>query len=404
MAFENIRLKYSNFTVKDGYFFTFVHDNDMLFKKNTEGDVVFTYPLDTALDSSVFYTCCDGINFWTLQRPGTDEYRIIKKWRIEGFICKLIRTYTFGDTENLYDVDAFSIEDFCSTLSTDLPVGSAYITLPTSFIYDIPVGTIVTIGPDENGFYEEVTVTGTLSDNKFGLDFYTTLPHSENEDLSFVKNFWLFNNYTGTLVSPSLVRYNLAADILDYSLESDAFNNVTGCTFYIDDEHTSYLLYVYGTVLRFFNIVTKEVDKSFTMDNIRINGTTVIPVYGLEVEGDTVYRLQKYMKYFETDHSQSTYNYQCSTLRSFVDSISMEVYPKILPSNGVSTSEVTTVIQDQYGDPARYKVAHVSDDDSTGYMTIEKPMTDLQGVARTYYRAGLSVREVTITSLATQYD
>jgi hypothetical protein len=127
-------------------------------------------------------------------------------------------------------------------------------------------------------------------------------------------------------------------------------------------------------------------------------------VYGLEVEGDTVYRLQKYMKYFETDHSQSTYNYQCSTLRSFVDSISMEVYPKILPSNGVSTAEVTTIIQDQYGEPAQYKVAHVSDDDSTGYMTIDKPLTNLQGVAKTYYRAGLSVREVTITSLATQYD
>jgi hypothetical protein len=406
MSFENIKLKYSNFAIRGGYFFTFVHDNDILFKKNTEGDVVFTYPLDTSLeDSEIIDMCCDGINFWTLQEGTSANYRVIKKWRLESHLCKLIDTLSFGNVSNYYESESFSIESFCSILAEELPIGSTYITLPESFTTNIPVGTVITIGPNVDGFHEEVTVTGTISSNVYGLDFYTSMPHVAGEDVSFVNNFWMFNNYKGIIEDPSLMRYNLVNSEWDYTVEDDSFDSTTGSVFYIDtDNNNYYILYVYGTVLRFFNIDTKEIDKSFTMDNIRTDGTTIIPIYGLDIEGDTVYRLQNYMKYFETNYSQATYNYQCSTLRSFVDSISMELYPKILPSNGISLAEVTTIIQDQYGNPSQYKAAHLSDDDTTGYLTIEKPLTNLQGVATSYYRAGLSVREVTVTSLATQYD
>jgi hypothetical protein len=110
------------------------------------------------------------------------------------------------------------------------------------------------------------------------------------------------------------------------------------------------------------------------------------------------------MTYYGTDYSLSTYNYQCTPIRSFIDSVSMEVYPKILPSNGTSISTVKTAMQDQYGEPAQYKAAHLSDDDDYGYLTIDTPLTNLEGVATSYYRAGLEVRQVTITALATQYD
>lgn len=406
MAYTNIKLKYSNFTIKDGYFYSFIHDNDIFYKKNTEGDVVFTYPLDTSLEGSeVLEVCYDGINFWTLQVGSSDTKCIIKKWRIENYICKLKDTYTFGDSSSYYQSSTVSIEAFSSSLANDLPFGSTFFTLPSTFKHSIPTGSLITIGPNAAGLYEEVTVTGTIYNNTYGLDFYTSTEHFEGESVAFVTNFWMFNAYKGTSVSPSLMRYSLANKEWDYILEDDSFDSTTGSIFYVDEvSNHKYLLYVYGTALRFFNIDTKEVEKAFTMDNIKTNGTTVIPIYGLEIENDTVYRLQKFTKYFETDYSLTTYNYQCSTLRSFVDSISMEIYPKILPSNGMSLAEVTTIIQDQYGDPAQYKVAHISDDDSTGSVTIEEPLTNLQGVATSYYRAGLSVRAVTVTALATQYD
>lgn len=404
MAYENIKLMYANFTLKDGYFYSFMHTNNVLYKKNTEGDVVFTYPLDATLGNVVLDTFCDGINFWTLQADTTTNYRLIKKWRLESYMCKLITTYKFGSTSNLYNTGTFSIEAFCSTLDEELPIGSTYITLPDSFVWDIPLGTVVTIGPNEDGFHEDVTVTGTITKNVFGLDFYTSLNFSKGANISFVNNLWLFNNYNGTVAAPCLIRYSLINNESDYILEDESFSSTTGSTFYVDADYNCYILYAYGTALRFFNIENKEMEKAFTMDNIRVNGTTINTIYGLEVENDTLYRLQNNMKYFGVDYSQSTYNYQCSTLRSFVDSISMEIYPKILPSNGISLAEVTTIIQDQYGNPSQYKVAHLSDDDDTGYITTTQPLTNLQGVATSYYRAGLSVREVTIVSLATQYD
>lgn len=408
MAYENIKLKYANFTINGGYFFTFTHTNDVMYKKNTRGNTVFTYPLDTSLSNiPVLEVCCDGINFWTLQAGSTatvSNVRVIRKWRIDRNICKLINTFTFGNATEYFTSDTFAIEASCDYLLDDILSGSTYLTLSPTFSQEVPAGTVLTIGPNSDGFCEEVTVTGTIFSNTFGLDFYTSLDHSAGEAVSFVTNLWLFNNYKGVVLSPLLLRYNLINCEFDYSLVDPSFTSMGSSTFYRDAENTNYILYVYGTALKFFNVDQKETVKSFTMDNIRVDGSTVIPIYGLEVENDTLYRLQNYMKYFEVNYSMSTYNYQCSTLRPFVDSISMEVYPKILPANGVSEATVTTIIQDQYGDPAQYKVAHISDDDSSGYLTITTPLTNLQGVAISYYRAGLSVRSATITALATQYD
>lgn len=405
MAYENIRLKHYNFTIKDGYFFHFSHTNDILYQKNTSGGVVFTYPLTTSLGNIVVKDLCwDGVNFWTLQQHTSSTGTIIKKWRVVGAVCNLISSHVFGDTFNYYSSSTFSIESFGGVLGQALPYGSTSITLSGILAQGVPAGSVLTIGPNVDGFYEEVTVTGTLSVNNYGLDFFTSLDHLSGEPVSFVNNLWLFNNYTGTSLQGSLQCYNMVnKSWIKVIMDSD-FSNITGSTFYIDSYSNYYILYVFGTSVRFFNIITGVVDKTLLIDNIKVNGTTVIPVYGLEVVDDTLYRLQNFMKYYGVDYSQSTYNYQCTPIRSFVDSISMEVYPKILPSNGVNIATIKVAIQDQYGDPAQYKVAHLSDDDDYGYITTTAPLTNLQGVATSYYRAGLTARKATITALATQYD
>lgn len=143
------------------------------------------------------------------------------------------------------------------------------------------------------------------------------------------------------------------------------------------------------------------------MDNIQSDNTTVIPVYDIDVFGSDLYRLQKKAMYYQHDYLWSTYNYQVSPLRSFIDFITVEADPRILPANGRNVSIITSVTLDQYGDGVINKPITFTDDDPVGFITTETVYTDVfngTGEAKTVYKAGVDLRTVTITAKATQYD
>ncbi|MHA2219115.1 MAG: hypothetical protein ACXACY_24620 [Candidatus Hodarchaeales archaeon] len=145
------------------------------------------------------------------------------------------------------------------------------------------------------------------------------------------------------------------------------------------------------------------------MDNIRINQSTVIPVYDLSATNRTLYRLQDEATYYGTDNQDwgTKYNYQITPLRSFVDSITVTAYPDILPSNGINISDITGSVLDQYGNGVIYKPVFWTEDDDYGYITNTTTYTDLffgTGSTTTFYTAGIQNRAVTITGRTTQYD
>jgi hypothetical protein len=143
------------------------------------------------------------------------------------------------------------------------------------------------------------------------------------------------------------------------------------------------------------------------IDNIKIDGITIIPIYSLSVDGNNIYRLQLDANYFGANYTWATYNYVLSTIRRFITTISVSSYPTILPNNGTNVSTITALINDQYGDGAVFKPVFFTDTDPVGFITINPAYTDpvfATGQAVTYYKAGITPATVTIEGTVTQYD
>jgi len=144
-----------------------------------------------------------------------------------------------------------------------------------------------------------------------------------------------------------------------------------------------------------------------TMDNLKVDNTTVIPIYALSYYDGTLYRLQISANYYGTNYTWSTYNYVVSTAKSFMDSMTVTAYPTILPADGRNVSEITCIVLDQYGNGKINSPVTFTDDDDYGYITINPQNTDYyygNGESVTYYKAGVDIHSVTITVTATQYD
>jgi len=164
--------------------------------------------------------------------------------------------------------------------------------------------------------------------------------------------------------------------------------------------------YDYGTV-RYPPPTTPYYD-IMNIDNIRTNQSTIIPVTDISYSTGNLYRLQDEGTYYGTDNDWgSQYNYVCSPVRSFIDAITIEAYPVILPANGRNMAEVNCVVLDQYSNGAINRPIFFTDNDDYGYITINPKYTDYihgTGEAITYYRSGVDVHTVTIQGTVTQYD
>ena len=527
MANENIKFPRANMAVRDQYFYYCDERNDTLNVRLSGGDTAFVYPFETSIGSNPVKSLeYDGNFFWTLQQGADSIDSIVKKWVIENYICKLVAVIYLNHTdEDNFSCNTFSLEYYNTTLSKSVSKHSTCIEI-TSNYEKIESGTILTIGPNEEGLYENVTVTGTLNNDAiFGLDFYTFNSYPSGTDVYFAKSLWLLNDYyhkqlDGGLYEVSIHNiganegvpilytnywagsrsnmtgnweYVLASNVYLlpglYSTTFDAYDNdssgemglriegpelidvlatntggdswvsqsgdfniVTAGYYDIkgrqmvdsgwfwgvsnvsieasiiskknyvignvlqDEDYKSviascfydtgveqYILYVVGTTLRFFNINNKLNEMSLLMDNRRTDNT-LIPIQDIRIEGDTLYRLQLGASYYGADYSWSTYNYQPSTLRSFIDSVTIDVNPKILPSNGINVAEITVSVRDQYNNPSQYKPVILEDSDDVGFITLSKPYTNLLGVATSYYKAGVVPDVVTLTVIITQYD
>ena len=65
-------------------------------------------------------------------------------------------------------------------------------------LYKIDVATELILGPNKDGDWEEVTVTGTVGDHEVQLNFFTLYDYEYGDSINFTKTFYLFNNYSVT--------------------------------------------------------------------------------------------------------------------------------------------------------------------------------------------------------------
>ena len=143
------------------------------------------------------------------------------------------------------------------------------------------------------------------------------------------------------------------------------------------------------------------------IDNVKKNQSTIIPIYAIDIEGDNLYRLQKDATYFGIDYTWTTYNFQISPLRSFIDFITIDADSHILPATGRNTTVVRSLVFDQYGNGVVYKPVSFVEDDPVGFMTSATVYTDFfygTGTAITGYTSGTALRVVNIVGSVTQVD
>jgi len=414
MAYENIRHRYPHMVFSDGYFYMFDHTKEVLFCFLQDGRTAFTYPLiGGTLDYQVNSAEFDGFYFWTIEDTGTYRMRI-KKWYIENDHCILEDTFDFiNDAQHRYQSSAFTVEYYNNTLSTTVSGGSETLYFNTKVDY-LDAGDVIKLGPNQDGKHETVTVTGTIGDYAAGINFFTTYEYAEDDPANCTQNIWMFNNYNGLSATGALYKFKYDGTYITHYADAEYYG-ITCCTFskvtratHIDDVST--LLYVRATTLKFLNLDDLSLYTSMTIDSIRSNGVTIIPIYDLAVYGDVIYRLQNRTMYYGVDYvftdppgDQGVYNYVLSPILNYIDSITVDADPRILPSNGVNQSVITAAVYDQYGEPYTYGPVSFTDDDPVGFINQPESHTWGDGVAEVYYRAGLDVRTTNIEATATIY-
>lgn len=257
---NNIKLAKQNFVVVGGYFYTFDEAQDALLQKTDDGNTAFSYPLDTLLTGQVYSLEHDGVDFWTLQDGNTNEV-VIKRWRIDNYVCKLQETFTFSpDASHNYVVDTFTLAHYHTYFTTTASGGSSSIYIDKySDSPDIIEGATLYLGPNSNGESEEVVVSGTI----FGgvnITPNTTYTYSDGDPIHFHTHLWLFNNYNGTDSSTgALYKFDSHTGAYLTKYAGGQYKNITASTFYTIPSFVEYgpvdsLTYIKGTNALFVDV------------------------------------------------------------------------------------------------------------------------------------------------------
>lgn len=395
MSYENIKSKFPHFTYISPYYYVFDNNLNILLKKTSNGGISFTYPINGDITEAEIISCeHDGFYFWTLQN--VSDTLQIKKFIIDNFICYELNTFILDDNLGLnttFDSECFTIEHYKTTFSGNLSSGNSYIPM-NNYYEDISVGTVLNLGPNSTGNFESVTVTGTLYNNLVGLNFYTQYSYNDNDPISFSNSLLLFNNYRNRDVGGAVYKFSTNDFSYIERVDIDDVYQVTACTF-AKYQVSSYIFYIKQSNLRIADI-DFNMYKTSNIDTVKTDDVSFFTVYDLAVLYPEVIRLQKGSNYFDVDIVQSTYNFITSPLTPLLDSVSLGIWPKILPNDGISTVELKVIAADQFSDPLISAEVNIIDDDNIGFVTISKTYTDKDGEAISYYKSGIDPRTVTI--------
>lgn len=302
-----------------------------------------------------------------------------------------------------------SVEGYNTTLCSGVIVNDNHICV--NDYYDTVIsGADVRVGPTSSGTYQYKYITSVS-----GSKLYTDSSFSDNvlsgTAVEIANSVWVFNDYSFESSDPGSL-YRFTANDISYLGHYDdiEYAGIGASTFLSDAvkafkvNDTPALVYVKSTNLKFMDVRNLSNVEFMTMDNIRTDGTTVLPIYDLSVYNDVAFRLQDEATYYGVNNTWSNYNYQVSPIRRFVDSITVAADSSILNSDGVSVVDISSTVFDQYNDPVFFKLVFFEDDNDGGYMTISPSFTASNGVAKSAYRSGTTPAHVTITATATQND
>lgn len=409
---ENIKLKRNHFTLVDGYFYFFDDETNVLFQKTADSSTSFSFPLDTLLNNEVYSLEYDGVNFWTLEQASTESL-MIKRWEIENYICKQKQVINleagFG---HKYNAEAFTVEHYHTTITGAVTAGDTRLEV-AEYWDKVSSGMTITIGPNTDGFKETLNIQG-WEDGAILLADEVQYDYLSNTKISFYTNIWLFNNFDGDdATSAALYKINAYTGGYVTRYPGDEYKNIKAATFYKITAFDSYgpidtLLFVKASNILFIDISSSgsalPYYGSMVIDNIADDDKTVLEVYDLAVEGNTIYKLQLKANYFGNTETYTLANYSAATQLSMVTSMSLIVDPNIVAANGHSSVSIRARVKDQFYQPVAGRLVYFGHDDTSGGdITGGNPVnTDVNGEAGTTYTAGTEAREVKLTATIDQ--
>ena len=417
MPYENIRLRRGNFSVVGGYYWMMDEGADSIIVKTDDGTLAYSYPLDTTITETVKSLEYDGHNIWTMRATDTDQLTI-DRWYIKNYICTLRNSFDFVPSgAHVFNSDAFTVEHYHTTFGDNEAVGQSVLSVIDA--EKLESGYTVVLGPNSSGQIEEKTVSSATS-GSIQINGTTLYAYNAGDPVSFYSRIWLFNNADGIDDSTgALYEIDAYTGSVVTKYPGGAYKDIQASTFfgvpkYVFDKTAptsqitprfNSVAYVKGTNLLFLD--PDDLSTSFgsmTLDNIEDDQATNIDVYDISIEGTNIYRLQLKATYYGTTgtFANQTYDYQLSTLNSFITSISLRADPAILPANGVNVSTIQAVVKDQFNLPVIARQVAFTDDDEIGSILTSPVNTNGEGVAETTYKSGVSAREVRITATARQ--
>jgi hypothetical protein len=406
---DNLKFRKPHMTNVGGYFYMFDDDTDMLLAKVDDGSTAFSYPFDYLMSEAVVSAEHDGINYWSLE-PGDTGVMVIRRWRIENYICKLKESITLSNPSHTFDSEAFTLEHYHCTISGSYSPGATIITVDAD---DLPgnLTTSMEITLETDTTLETIAVQD-VSGNVITLADPIEETYTHGDTLLFYNYIWLFNNAYGTdTTTGALYKINAYSGSVIKYVASGAYRDIKATTFYEINHFTDFgsvnaLMFVKASNLLFVNIHDDELPYygSMAMDTIDDDDITIIPVYDITVKDKNLYRLQLSATYYGSTESWTNYNYQPATFNTLVASISMTASPNVIAANQVSTSTLTARVKDQFGQPVEARLVYFEDDDGDGEIVTGGTgvNTDANGEAVAVYRSGLAARLVNITAKVDQ--
>ena len=393
----------------DGYFYMFDDDTDMLLAKSDDGNTAFSYPFDTLMSSTVVSAEHDGINFWSLEAGTETNTMLIKRWRLENYICKLKQTITLSSPTHEFSSEAFTVEHYHCTISGSYAPGATVITLQEELPGTLSTGMEVCLVSETS---DETIQVQNVSGNQVTLADPLEESYSHGDTLLFYNYIWLFNNYNGLdSTTGALYKINAYSGSVMTKSASGAYKNIKACTFSEISHFDNYgtvnsLMFVKASNLLFIDISSASLSYygSMAMDTIESNDVTIINVYDISVSGKNLYRLQLKATYFGSTSSWSVYSYQAATFNSMVASISLTATPNVIAANTVSTSEIVARVKDQFGQPVEARLVYFEDDDADGQISVGAGgvNTNSKGEATAVFTSGNAARLVKITAKVNQ--
>jgi len=411
---DNLNFRKPHMTFVEGYFYMFDDDSDMLLQKTDDGVTSFSYPFDTLMTGVASSIEHDGINFWSMETGGTANTKLIKRWRIENYTCKLKDEITLSNPVHYFNANTFTVEHYHCTISGGYSAGDTIITTNNVGILpgELLAGMAVTIGPNSSGELETINVQH-VSGEIITIADPLVNNYSNDDPLLFYNYLWVFNNSHGTDSSTGcLYKLNAYSGSIIAQYPGGVYKGIMASTFAEITHFTSLgvvdsLMYVKASNLLFVDINSASLDYhgSMAMDTIDDNEIDILEVYDLAVYNKNLYRLQRSMTYFGNTYSFSQYNYQAATFNSMVASISMVTSPNVIAANEVSISEITARVRDQFALPVVGRLVYFEVEAGSGGSIVTGQTivnTDSDGKALSSYRAGDTAELVVIKARVDQ--